>query len=294
MESTRRYSELAVRFSWWASVLLLLARAWQYIYWDSPLRVLVWDEDAFSGIVTQLGWSWSDWVTSERVGEWISQWTVGLGIVLLLGVLALIYGRFLRWNAVSWAFLFASVLVLLFHAILETKGHYWRIGHLAELSLQWATPLLFWLMVRHGTHYKLVDYALRISIALTFIGHGLYAYGYYPVPGHFQQMMISGFGVDNQQALFLLKMAGILDFLAAGLIFVPLRRVRETALFYIIIWGFLTALARIWSHADSSSVNYLFTHWIPQFCVRSEHFLIPMALFLWWRGVDSYIAIDNN
>ena len=294
MESTGRNAQLAIVAIWWASVLLLLARAWQYIYWDSPLRVLVWDEDFFSGIVTRLGWTWSDWVTSERVGSWISQWTIGLGIVLLIGALALLIAHYTKWSTITTVTLFTSVIVLLFHGVLETKGNYWRLGHFAELTLQWSTPLLLWLMVQKKANYLFIDYALRITIALTFIGHGLYAYGYYPVPGHFQQMMISGFGVDNSQALNLLKLAGILDFIAAALIFVPIRKIRELALVYIIIWGFLTALARIWSHVDSSSLNYLFTHWIPQFCVRSEHFLAPIALLLWWRRVDDYIAVDNN
>lgn len=293
MESTGRHARLAIEAVWWGSLLLLLARAWQYIYWDSPLRVLVWDEDAFSGVVQRLGWTWSDWVTSERVGEWISQWTVGLGILMLLGVASLLLWRLSKWNSLMSGMLFISVAVLLFHAILNTKGNYWRIGHFAELSLQWFTPVLFWLMLRRQEQYKLIDYALRITIALTFIGHGLYAYGYYPVPGHFQQMMISGFGVSNSQALLLLKLAGILDFIAALLIFLPKGRIRDAALLYIIVWGFLTALARIWSHTDTSSLNYLFTHWIPQFFVRSEHFLVPIALLLWSRSVDSYIAVDN-
>ena len=183
--------------------------------------------------------------------------------------------------------------MLLLHAILNTKANYWRLGHFAELTLQWNSPLIFWLMIRPKVNYRLVDYLLRISIALTFIGHGLYAYGYYPVPGHFQQMMISGFGINNEQAISLLKLAGILDFVVAALIFLPFQKIRKGALVYIVVWGCLTALARIWSHIDFSSVNYLFTHWIPQFFVRSEHFLLPIALLLWWRSHDSYIAGDN-
>lgn len=283
MEYTGKYHRLAIEFTWWGSVLLLLGRAWQYIYWDSPLRVLVWDEDTFSNVVQSWGWTWSEWVRSERVGQWIEYWTIGLGIGMLLAILGLLLWRRYQWTLLNLIFVLIGVVILLFHAILETKGHYWRAGHFAELTLQWSTPLLFLILSRAKLNYELIDYLFRIAIALTFIGHGLYAYGYYPVPGHFQQMMISGFGVGNDQAIFLLKLAGILDFIAAAMLFAPGKKWRKVAVVYIIVWGFLTALARIWSHTQLSSWQYLLTHWTPAFIVRSEHFLVPMALFCWWK-----------
>lgn len=286
MEITGRNTRLALACVWWGSILLLLSRAWQYLYWDSPLRVLVWDEDAFSGVVGRWGWTWSEWVTSEKASIWIENWTIGLGIVLLLSALAFIVWKKKGWNGLTIVLLSLGVGVLLLHAVLNTKANYWRLGHFAELTLQWSTPLLFWLMSRTKVNYQFIDYCLRVAIALTFVGHGLYAYGYYPVPGHFQQMMISGFGLSNEGALMLLKLAGILDFLAAGLLFIPQRQIRYIALWYIIIWGFLTALARIWSHAGFTSLEYLFTHWIPEFSVRSEHFLVPFGLFWWWKETN--------
>ena len=285
MESAGKNARLAISCLWWGSALLLLARGWQYIYWDSPLRVLVWDEDAFSGVVQRLGWSWTDWVTSQRVSGWIEAWTISLGVVLVLGIVGLLlWARKRDWSNLARALILTATAVLLLHVVLETKGHYWRVGHFAELSLQWTTPILFLLITTRSINYQLVDYALRIMIALTFIGHGLYAYGYYPVPGHFQQMMISGFGVDNEGALLLLKIAGIFDFIAAALIFLPARGVRNFAIWYIIIWGFLTALARLWSYSGFSSWEYLISHWFPAFLVRSEHFLVPLGLFLWWNS----------
>ena len=284
MESTGRNAQLAISFLWWGSALLLLARAWQYIYWDSPLRVLVWDEDAFSSVVQRLGWTWSDWVTSERVSGWIENWTIGLGIILLSAIVGLLlWKKQQKWSFVARFLVILGVAVLFFHALLETKSHYWRLGHFAELSLQWGTPALFFLISQPTPNYRLVDYGMRIAIALTFIGHGLYAFGYYPVPGHFQQMMISGFGVGNEQAILLLKWAGIFDFIAAALLFIPQQQIRNAALWYIIIWGFLTAFARLWTHTDLSSWEYLFSHWFPAFLVRSEHFLVPLSLFLWWK-----------
>ena len=56
-------------------------------------------------------------------------------------------------------------------------------------------------------------------------------------------MVIHIFGCSESTAISFLYIAGILDFIIAILIFIP--KVSKFALWYAIIWGLLTAFARI-------------------------------------------------
>ncbi len=286
MESTTESIKLSQRLLQISVFTLLLSRAWQYLYWDSPLRTLLWDEDLASPFVMRLGWTWSEWVSSPQASLYIDQMTLVLGIGFLIAALGTLL--FNKFPSISFSLLILGGSLCLFHALLDTKDHFGRIGHFAELSLQWMSPFLLAFLLSKLYTDNRFHYWVRLAIALTFIGHGLYAWGYYPVPGHFQQMMISGFGVTNVQALFLLKMAGFLDFLAAFLLFVPFKKWAYIGLYYIIVWGFLTALARVWSHMELSSVGNLFTFWLPEATLRIVHFLVPLALLSWWKEKKWY------
>jgi hypothetical protein len=287
MESTPRINVVSQRFLQVSIFMLLLSRAWQYLYWDSPLRTLLWDEDLISTYVSRLGWTWTEWVTSPRASLYIDLMTSSLGVGFLIAA----SGVFIIHKApvVGKVLLVMGGVLCLFHALLDTKAHFGRIGHFAELSLQWFSPfLLVFLFSKYYTDQRF-HIGIRVAIALTFIGHGLYAWGYYPVPGHFQQMMISGFGVTNSQALILLKIAGFLDFMAAALLFVPAKKWAFAGLYYIIIWGFLTAMARMWSNLELSSMSNLFAFWLSETTVRFVHFLVPLALLFWWKEKKGYL-----
>lgn len=281
MESTPRIVSISQRLLQVGVLLLLLSRAWQYLYWGSPLRAVFWDEDLFSSFIERFGWTWSAWVGSPQAEQYVEHMTNALGIGFLIAAIGVpLFAR--RPKASRWL-LVAGGLLCLLHALLDTKANFIRIGHFAELSLQWMSPLLlaYLAYANHATTRFLLW--VKIAIALTFIGHGLYAWGYYPVPGHFQQMMISGFGVNNQQALFLLKLAGALDFIAALFLFIPNRKWALIGLYYIIVWGFLTALARIWSHLFLTTSQDILVYWLPEASLRTVHFLVPLALLYWWR-----------
>ena len=69
---------------------------------------------------------------------------------------------------------------------------------------------------------------LILLIAAVFIAHGLYAVGYYPIPGYFLGMVIDILGLTEQGARNFLLIAGILDFIGAFLIFLPKILIDET------------------------------------------------------------------
>jgi hypothetical protein len=118
-----------------------------------------------------------------------------------------------------------------------------------------------------------------LALSATFIGHALYAMGVYPVPGDFILMLMRTLGCDQQTALTLLWWAGTLDIVAALAVWTPRRylRVRWAALAYMLVWGSLTALARVWGHWGMGSLSEVLWHWSPELILR-----LPHALISWW------------
>lgn len=279
MEVTRRNVYVAQQILRWASVCLLIAFAWEYWRWGGPFRTLFWDEDFFSPIVRMLGWQWSEWVVSLEVEMWFQRSATGVALVLFLSALVIALVKDLTAKPYWSLSIFLPTLILLLHALVRTKSQFWQLGQFVELTLQWVTPFLYFFTQMKKSSYEKLLLLLKISIAATFIGHALYAIGYYPVPGHFVSMMMSGFGLDNDGALILLKLVGALDIVAALMIFLPRSIVAKMALVYIIAWGFLTAVARLWSHQFFYSVGDLADQWLAQAVLRTVHFLVPLALW---------------
>lgn len=277
MASTRTTATLSLRLLQWATLLLLVFRGQLYIVWDSPIRNLLWDESAFSGTARRLGWAWADWVTDPRVNAMADNLGTGMGIAMVVaGVCALVVHRRRWWWSAGVGI--GGVLALL-HVLLSGKSNFFHAGYYIEMTLQWATPFLLLLLV-YGWPNRILHALMRVAIALTFTGHGLYAVGYYPVPADFVSMMMGGLGLDNATALATLRIIGWLDFLAASLLLLPARRWWMPALFYTIGWGALTSLARVWSYTALYSADTLFTFWMAESLLRWVHFLVPLALWL--------------
>ncbi|MEO0731962.1 MAG: hypothetical protein AAFZ52_03935 [Bacteroidota bacterium] len=121
--------------------------------------------------------------------------------------------------------------------------------------------------------------ALRLLIALTFVGHGLYALGFHPVPAHFILMTQAGLGVGEETARNLLFVVGWLDILAALLLVIPSPKTQKLALYWIIPWAILTTLARLWSYGGLVPWETLLTQWLPEVIRRLPHVLVPLALW---------------
>ena len=118
-----------------------------------------------------------------------------------------------------------------------------------------------------------------LALSTTFIGHGLYALGVYPIPGDFQLMLMRTLNCSQQTAITLLWWAGIFDVIAALAVWTPRRylRVRWAALAYMLLWGTLTAFARVWGHWGMGTLSEVVWHWVPELILR-----LPHALLAWW------------
>jgi hypothetical protein len=118
---------------------------------------------------------------------------------------------------------------------------------------------------------------------VTFVGHGLYAVGYYSVPLHFQMMTTEILSLSEGGSLRFLEIFGWLDFLVVP--FVLFRWTRWAALFYMFCWGGATALARILAYYDEALPYNGMDPWFAEAMVRTSHWAIPFWLCwqLWMR-----------
>ncbi|MEM1322216.1 MAG: hypothetical protein AAGG75_18285 [Bacteroidota bacterium] len=272
-----------------ATVAVFAGRAWQHLYWDAPYRALLWDEAWMSGIVEQvLGLEWSEYITSERTDRMI-QHSIRLtgGLYALCALVAAFARRLPRY---CLHLLPLGTLGLTFLAALYCKEKFFALGQFFEYSLQIVTPLLFYDLFRRQSLGRYTIRIIKIAIVLTFCCHGLYAINYYPRPGYFVGMTINILGVEEGTAHQFLWWAGFMDFLGSFLLLVlPHRRLRPV-LWYLIIWGLGTTLARVWAHFYWDFVGDSLLQWLHESVMRGPHFLVPLGLYVYlfsgrlWKG----------
>ena len=87
-------------------------------------------------------------------------------------------------------------------------------------------------------------------------------------------------------AIQLLKGMGYLDFVVSVLIFFP-PPIAKPALLYAIFWGLVTAVARIWSNLDMDFLIASLHQNLFECLYRFPHFLIPLAAWLWYKGLNN-------
>lgn len=267
---------MQLHFLRFLTACIFLGRVWQHWFWDIPVRELLWDERLMATPVKAiLGMDWATYISSPTINNWMEGIVSAIGFFYLLCALSAVFvtknrkwlGRFLLIGSVG-LFLLA--------------GLYWvekfmRIGQWIEYSLQIATPVfLYWAIFK--PHQNLIWW-MKVAIALTFIGHGLYALGYYPVPAHFVQMMIDGFGINETIALTFLQIVGILDLIVAFGIFIP--HLQTPSLVYCVIWGTMTAFARIVANFDLDVPLLSLHQWLYEVLYRLVHGGIP--LWILWK-----------
>lgn len=273
---TKQHISFIIKLS---AFLVFFGRAWQHVFWDAPYRSFFWDESLLSPIIENLlGIPWQEYVTHSNTDRFIQNIILCNGILYLL---AAIISLLINYKTFRWAKfpIFLGGISLLLLTILMTKEKFYHTAMFFEHSIQFGIPfvLLYWFQ-KHRNISKLKTF-IKILIACTFVSHGLYAFGVYPVPGKFVDMVIQIFGCTEQNALIFLYIAGILDFVVAILIFIP--QIEKYGLWYTIIWGLLTACARIVANFQIDFVvQSIHQNWF-QTLFRLPHGLVPLiSLFL--------------
>lgn len=225
---------------------IFIGRAYEHLFWDAPFRSLLWDQKLLSPIVEGVfNTNWQDYVTSSFADKTIQ------AIMKINGAfyaICAIISLFIQENSkkIFKVILFTGGMFLFFLALLLTKSKFYHISMFFEHSIQFGTPLVLLLVFKVKQDFTKIIIPLKVITALTFISHGVYAIGtVYPLPANFVTMTLNILPITENLAKSHLYAAGILDFVAAILIFVP--KVSRAALLYAAFWGIVTAFARILS-----------------------------------------------
>lgn len=248
--------------------ITLFCRGWLTYRWDSPIRGLLWNEEFLAPILKSwFNIDWGDYANQSDAA--ISSGLEFCGIILMVVAVLIWLPIGKRW--LTLLLITPGIIILLLDAFARIVDSGFQLGMSIEKCLQWGTPVLL-LLVLYKPQQKSawVGFA-KILAALTFIGHGLYAVGFHPVPWNYQSMTRDLLGFSEAGALWFLRIAGILDFLVAIAIFVP--PVARYALVYMALWGSATALARVCSHLTTTDP------WLFETLVRSSHWAVPALLF---------------
>jgi hypothetical protein len=262
-----------------STIGIFLGRGFQYFFRDAPLRVLLWDEEWMTPLLKLFGVAYIDFASNPQTDAKIVLVQKIIGVIFFsaacmsIFLLKKIENKPIKFFTKS--ILAVATLNLLLMAFCYTKDKFFHVGQFFEYAIQIGTPLLL-------LNYSFFERKISISIflqiicALTFTCHGLYAVNFYNTPVEYTTMTMNSLGMDEAASKSFLQMAGLLDFIASILLFLP--KTKKVTLIYMFIWGFLTTFARIYSHHhEDTFVNIFLQYWF-QSMYRIGHFLVPLAL----------------
>jgi len=238
------------------------------------------DMRAATGLLL-IGHAWQYFFYPPQGGPGVGFWLAGGGLLLPIGlVIWTSPPRYLSRVAILGLL---SVPFLLGQTLASAGRTQWEIAQLMEHTLQWTTPIWLWLMWRNKT--DTLPLWMKLAVAFTFTGHGLYALGWpHGRPGHFLAMTQEILGLSDAGARAYLLTAGILDLIVSIGIFFP--RLARPLLLYATAWGFVTALARPAAFLEPGDLLHSLNRWLPEMMFRLPHSLVPLTLFLMQKASE--------
>ncbi len=95
---------------------------------------------------------------------------------------------------------------------------------------------------------------------------------------------ITTLGLSNAQAMVFLQFAAVIDFVVAIGVFIPV--VSRWVFLYTLLWGLLTAAARLTTHVYFDHLFRLTLHQtLFEFLIRVPHFMLPLVGFLMTKKI---------
>lgn len=261
---------------------ILLGRGLQLVLWDAPFREVLWNEELMKPLIEGVfNIPWKDYVTDLQIDAAIQNGIKTIGFMLILGALAAIWVFRNKSVWASYYVLFCGFLlgILIF---LEFKEKFYQSAQFLEGTLQIFTPVLFVVFLRNWLKEKYTINLLKLAVALTFVGHGLYALNLYPTPGNFVDMVIVLLGVDETSAHIFLQIIGWIDVILLLAIF--FKETEKPALIYATIWGLATAFARYFYVVKLNNYDFAAYDILYRTLFRLAHGLIPLALFIYLKN----------
>jgi len=263
-----------------SAFFVFFGRGWEHLFWDAPFRAVLWDQTLMEGLVTALtGMTWKAYATSSTVNFVIDSSIKLVGLVYLIcAIVSLtIKAHHKKLSILLWIGCFLLILL----SFLFYKNKFYKFGQFIEYSCQMFSPLFLLLFLVYKIQVNKLNFLLKIAIALTFIGHGLYALGVYVTPGIWIDMAMSSLNViglypSEIQVENIIYIAGIIDIVLAVGIFLP-NKWSIPFIVWAIIWGLLTALSRVVGFMNFDPSWHTLFQWLPQTIFRLPHAIIPLA-----------------
>lgn len=273
-----------------SAFLMFLGRFWEHFRWLGPYRDVFYNPSGWvmKSIRYLTGESLTEVYNNHFYEHLVIYFSKGLGILFLIaGIILLFYDKLKFLKPIIYAALIG--LLFNYYGLLVGK-HFDMWGIFFEHASQFIIPIL---VIKYSKQqsYRTV-YIAQIAISITFISHGLFAAGYYPQPGHFADMMIIGFGLEENLARLILIIIGWLDFVFGAILLIPfsalnskwLKALFLTFLWYGIIWGFLTAMARFYVPYRQDLFWSNITQDLYEVLIRVPHFMVPLFIWLMWKN----------
>ena len=260
-----------------ATFLIFIGRAYQYIIYGAPFRALLWDEGLLQPIVEGFfNTPWNEYATSKTVDIWIENATLINGIFLAIAAFS---GLLINQNNKKYLkhFIYFGSFSLLILSALLMKDKFFHNAQFFEHAIQVVTPLVLLFAIEKKLNFSQISKTLKILVAITFTSHGLYALGYYPIPGNFVDMTIISLGTSEDTSKTFLYVVGMLDIVLSILIFIP--KISKYALWYAFLWGTATALARITGYFNSDLIAMSLESSLYRAIYRIPHGLIPLVIY---------------
>ena len=257
---------------------VLAGRAYQHFFFRPPYTEIFWDEGLMKPVIDLFGLNWDVFLS----GAFVIVFQYAAGSILVAGLILL----FLPKNLiVRFRFLFLLCgIILSFVALSLFKGNFYRVGQLFEYSAQVGCVFLLYHWLRpSGVVQKQFIWTVRIITVLTFLCHGLYALGYYPVPYTFSMMVWETFPFLSESATKqFLFFFGLMDLIAVVLILFPRwNKLYKSALWYCILWGTITACARVVGTYYSGMPFQSLHESVYEVVYRFPHAILPLYLLLY-------------
>jgi len=262
---------------------VFFGRGWEHLITDAPFRAVLWDPGIMEGFISLLtDLTWHEY-TSSSTCNFLIDVSIKLTGLFYLICAAVSLKVQLNHKHLSKTLIAGSCLLIIL-SLLFYKTKFYKLGQFIEYSCQMLSPLFLYAVLYYQVKFNKFNLVLKATIALTFIGHGLYALGVYITPGVWFDMALGSFNFVGlhpsiTQVAQMIFVAGVLDILLAIGIFLP-KKWATPFLIWAFIWGLLTALSRVVGFMYFDPTLHTFMQWIPQTILRMPHALIPLAVIV--------------
>jgi len=267
------YRLSAIRIIFLAYFLLMIGYAYAHLFWETPYHAFIWAENIFGPLVEFFHYNWTEFSSSPLIPQMTNFYSYLMGVLFFLSAIIIVYPvkPLFQKSVIK-----ASALFFLIFILINWFDHDLYVSSLLEKSEQICTVLIVYILInKREIPAKLFQYLIKISIALTFTFHGLYALNVFPLPGSFTDMVITILKMNEAHARNFLAVIGLLDILISFGVFY--KKTEKISFIYAVIWGFLTAFARIAVNVSLDNWILGLHRWIFEFLIRTPHFLLPFA-----------------